>query len=54
VHYYVAVAYMVCGKRSEALRHTVRALEEGGAVDVRTNPDLRLLLEEPEVQTLLR
>jgi tetratricopeptide (TPR) repeat protein len=54
VHYYVAVAYMICGKRPEALRHTIRALEEGGAVDVRTNPDLQPLLEEPEVQALLR
>jgi hypothetical protein len=45
---------MVCGKTAEALRHTVRALEEGGAVDVRTNPDLAPLLEEPEVQALLR
>ena len=46
-HYYAAVASSICGDRAAAVRHAVRAVEGGVEADVRTNPDLRSVLEEP-------
>ncbi|HSB60381.1 MAG TPA: tetratricopeptide repeat protein, partial [Vicinamibacteria bacterium] len=53
VHYYAAVAYAVCGERAEAVRHTVRAIERGSMADLRTNPDLRDVRNDPSVRRLL-
>ncbi len=48
-HYYAAVAHAICGDLDAAERHTLRALDGGYAVDVRTNPDLAPLLERPAI-----
>ena len=53
VHYYAAVASSICGDRSAAVRHAVRAVEGGVEADVRTNPDLRPLLGEPALRKAL-
>jgi Flp pilus assembly protein TadD len=52
-HYYVALAYAVCGDRAEALRHTAAAIKGGALSDVRSNPDLKRLLKDPGIQGLL-
>lgn len=54
VHYYAAVAHAICGNERAAIAHTVRALEGGSRVDVRTNPDLADLLDHPPIERLLR
>jgi len=54
VHYYAAVASAVCGDRARAVRHALRAVEGGVVADVRTNPDLRPLLEDPALKKALR
>jgi eukaryotic-like serine/threonine-protein kinase len=52
VHYYAAVAYAICGDRTQATEEAVRAIQ-GGMIDVKTNPDLKPLLDEPRVQKAL-
>jgi Flp pilus assembly protein TadD/TolB-like protein len=54
VHYYAAVAYAVCGKDGPALEHTAEAIRGGVVADVRTNPDLRRLLQDALIEKLLR
>jgi serine/threonine-protein kinase len=54
LHYYAAVAYVVCGERRKAVAETQQALEGGAMMDVKTNPDLRPLLDEPSLQKLLK
>jgi hypothetical protein len=54
IHYYAGVAFAVCHDYEDAVRHTVRALQGGSVVDVRTNPDLKPLLDDPAVRELLR
>jgi serine/threonine protein kinase/tetratricopeptide (TPR) repeat protein len=53
-HYYAAVAYVLCGQRTRAVRETVRALDGGAFADVRTNPDLRTVRSDPAVAQRLR
>jgi serine/threonine-protein kinase len=53
-HYYAAVAYVLCGERTLAVRETLRALDEGAAADVRTNPDLRTVRDDRAVARRLR
>ena len=53
-YYYAAVAHAVCGDLDAAERQTLRALEGGYAMDVRTNPDLEPLLDRPEIAERLR
>jgi Flp pilus assembly protein TadD len=52
-HYYAALVYAVCGDRREALHHARAAIEGGALGDVRSNPDLKPLLNEPAIQQLL-
>jgi serine/threonine-protein kinase len=54
VHYLAAVASMLCGDRSSAVRHAGEAVRRGFLVDVRTNPDLKPLQKDPAIQALLR
>lgn len=54
VHYYAAVAHAVCGDRAEAVRQTVRAIERGSLADLKTNPDLKAVRDDPSVRSLLR
>lgn len=54
VHYYAAVAYAICADYDAAAGHTIRALQGGIVIDVKTNPDLRPLLEQPGIRELLR
>jgi Flp pilus assembly protein TadD len=53
VHYYAAVAHAVCRESAAAVRHAARAVEGGVVADVRTNPDLKPLLEDPSLRRLL-
>jgi serine/threonine-protein kinase len=53
LHYYAAVAYMVCRERARALQEAERAMTGGALMDVKTNPDLRPLLEDVSLQRLL-
>lgn len=53
-HYYAAIAYAICGDLDAAEHHTLRALEGGYAMDIRTNPDLQPLLERPAIAARLR
>ena len=54
LHYYAALAYAVCADETKALHHTKKAIEGGFVVDVRISPDLKFLLDEPEIKKLLR
>lgn len=54
IHYYAAVAFTVCGNREAGVRHARGAIEAGGKVDVRTNPDLKILLDDPSIREQLR
>ena len=54
VQYYAAVASAICGDRSEAVGHALRALEGGSVADIRTNPDLRGVREDPAVRRRLK
>jgi Flp pilus assembly protein TadD len=53
LHYYAALVFAVCGEHEAAVRHTVRAIDGGVVADVRTNPDLSSLLEDPAVKRAL-
>jgi len=53
VFYYVAVAYSVCGDHAAALDHVARAIRAGILADIRTNPDLRPLLDDPSIKAIL-
>jgi serine/threonine-protein kinase len=51
--YYLVVAYTLCGDRPRALGHAQQAIRGGAAMDMRSNPDLRDLLKEPTLRSLL-
>ena len=53
VHYYSANAYVLCGRRQEAIRQAALAIKGGVVDDIHTNPDLRPLLSEPSLRKLL-
>jgi hypothetical protein len=53
-HAYAAVTYAVCGDRAAAVRETLKAIEGGVETDVRSNPDLEAVREDPAVRDLLR
>lgn len=53
IHYYVAVSYALCGKEEPAVYHAGRAIQEGFLLDVKTNPDMKFLLDHPEIKKLL-
>jgi len=53
VDYYAAVAFAICGGRAEAVRLAVRALDGGSVADLRTNPDLAGVRDDPEVRRRL-
>ena len=54
VHYYAAIAHSVCGNEDKALAAATSAVRGGVVADVRTNPDLKHLLEREPLATLLR
>jgi tetratricopeptide (TPR) repeat protein len=54
VRYYAGVAYAICGDRAEAVRHSLKALEGGSELDLRTNPDMRDVRDDPAVRRLLK
>jgi hypothetical protein len=54
VHYYAAIAHSVCGNEAKALEAATSAVRGGVVADVRTNPDLKHLLEREPLATLLR
>ena len=47
---YAAVAYAICGDHAAAVREAARALDGGAVVDVRSNPDLRRVREDPAIR----
>jgi eukaryotic-like serine/threonine-protein kinase len=51
--YYLAVAYAVCRQDEAATRLAVRAVEGGIVSDVRTNPDLRRLLDRAALRAAM-
>jgi tetratricopeptide (TPR) repeat protein len=53
ISYYAAITLMICGERVHAIEQTLQAIDGGFVVDVKTNPDLRPLLEDPMVETRL-
>jgi tetratricopeptide (TPR) repeat protein/predicted Ser/Thr protein kinase len=54
VHLYLAQAFIVCGEGGPALEEASRAIEGGASADVKTNPDLKPLLQDPTIRKLLR
>jgi Flp pilus assembly protein TadD/TolB-like protein len=54
VQYYAAVACAICGDRAEAVGHAVKALESGSVADLRTNPDLKGVRNDPAVRRLMK
>jgi Flp pilus assembly protein TadD len=54
VFYYAAIAHSVCGNEAKALEAATSAVRGGVVADVRTNPDLKHLLEREPLATLLR
>ncbi len=54
LHYYIAITYAVCNQDEAAIRHTVDAIQGGVVVDVKTNPDLRGLLNDPAIREVLQ
>jgi Flp pilus assembly protein TadD/TolB-like protein len=53
VYYYLAISYVLCAEPRLGLQFAVKAVTGGAEVDVRTNPDLRPLLREPELRRAL-
>jgi hypothetical protein len=53
LHYYLAIASVLCGDRAAALDHARRAVAGGVVMDVETNPDLRPLLEDRALRDAL-
>jgi tetratricopeptide (TPR) repeat protein len=53
-HYYAAVAYALCGARGPAVTQTLHAIDGGVVSDVRTNPDLKPLLDDAVLKKRLR
>jgi hypothetical protein len=53
-HFYAAVAYAICADRPAAIRHSLKALEGGAVSDLRSNPDLRAVREDPGIKARLR
>lgn len=52
-HYYLAIAAALCQETEVAVQH-IRVAAEGGLVaDVKTNPDLKALLADPSLETVL-
>lgn len=54
LRFYLAVAFVRCGDRTEAVTHLARAIEGGVVSDAQSNPELQSLLETPPIQKLLR
>ena len=54
VRYYTGLAYAICGDRADAVRNTLKALEGGSVLDLRTNPDMREVRDDPAVRRLLK
>jgi tetratricopeptide (TPR) repeat protein len=52
-HSYAAIAYAVCGDRAAAIREAKKALEGGVMTDLRSNPDLKEVREDPSIRALL-
>ncbi|HVQ31002.1 MAG TPA: hypothetical protein VMV21_15530, partial [Vicinamibacteria bacterium] len=50
---YVAVGYAICGDVKSATREAARALDGGAVVDVRSNPDLKGVREDPAIREKL-
>ena len=53
-HSYAAVAYAICGDHEAAVRSSRQALEGGAVTDVRSNPDLARVREDPRIRERLR
>jgi Flp pilus assembly protein TadD len=53
-HYYAAIAHAICRDRAEAVREVEAAIKGGAVADVRSNPDLKPLLEDAWIRKLLR
>jgi Flp pilus assembly protein TadD len=54
VSYYAAIAHALCGNEAKALEAASNAVRGGVVADVRTNPDLKPLLEREPLASLLR
>jgi len=53
-HYYSAVAHALCGDRARAVREAIAFLDGGSIADLRTNPDLREVRNDPRVAPRIR
>jgi len=54
VHYLAAIAFAVCGERKQAAEQIKAFLQSGTVSDLKTNPDLAPLLEDPDISSELR
>jgi Flp pilus assembly protein TadD len=54
VFYYAAIAHSLCGDQARALEAASKAVRGGVVADVKTNPDLRHLLGQEPLASLLR
>ncbi|MCZ6696959.1 MAG: tetratricopeptide repeat protein, partial [Acidobacteria bacterium] len=54
VYYYAAIASVLCNDMTIATRYAGQAIEGGIVADVRTNPDLLPLLDDPSIRALLQ
>jgi tetratricopeptide (TPR) repeat protein len=53
-HSYAAVAYAICGDHEAAVRAGGQALDGGALTDVRSNPDLSRVRDDPRIGNRLR
>jgi serine/threonine-protein kinase len=53
-HSYAAVTYAICRDRQAAVGEARKAVEGGAEADVRSNPDLELVREDPSIRELLK
>jgi Flp pilus assembly protein TadD len=54
IHYYCAIAYAICGSEERALDAASTAVRGGVVADVKSNPDLKKLLDREPLASLLR
>jgi eukaryotic-like serine/threonine-protein kinase len=54
IEYYAAIAHSICGDERAAVDAAAAAVRGGVVADVKTNPDLRALLDREPLKSLLR